>query len=216
MTKYNMRPKHNLLMIFAKNPEKGKVKTRLAKTIGAQKALEVYQELLVVTKSVTDPLPVDKQIWYSRYISDSDLWSSPGEGNQGVSAVYKKRLQHGKTLGHRMKNAFKDAFARDYQKVIIIGSDCCSLTSEHLKRAYRLLDGHRVVIGPARDGGYYLLGMSQFFPEVFEGKQWSTPSVCRDTIQQLEQWNVSYQLLPVLNDIDTEADLKDSNLAQIL
>lgn len=209
-SKVNIQP--NLLIIFAKNPEKGKVKTRLAQTIGDQKALEVYQELLQVTKSISDPLQVHKQVWYSRFINPADLWSPSLDNRAGDTSFYEKRLQQGDSLGKRMQHAFEEAFRAGYQKVVIIGTDCSSLETAILQAAYQLLDEQQVVIGPARDGGYYLLGMSQFYPDLFEDKQWSTPSVCKETIQQLEQWNVSYEMLPVLNDIDTEEDLRASNL----
>lgn len=194
---------YRVLIIFTKNPEKGKVKTRLAKTVGKSKALQVYHKLLEITKSIADQLHISKQVWYSRYIEDNDIWS---EGN------YEKHLQKGDDLGLRMQHAFKKAFADNYQKVVIIGSDCSALTSELIEQSFEALDNHQAVIGPARDGGYYLLGMTNFFPSLFEDKSWSTSSVFEQTIQQFEELNLSYKQLPVLNDIDTEADLKASNL----
>lgn len=192
-----------VLIVFTKNPEKGKVKTRLANTVGNKKALKVYQKLLRITKSVTDKLDVPRQIWYSRFIDDDDIWSDNN---------YEKHLQKGDNLGLRMQHAFKKAFAEGYQKVVIIGSDCSALRSELIEQGFRALDNHQTVIGPARDGGYYLLGMTNFYPSLFEDKPWSTSSVFEETIRQFEQMNLSYKSLPVLNDIDTEADLKASNL----
>lgn len=193
----------SVVIVFTKNPEEGKVKTRLAKTMGSQKALRVYQKLLRITKSVTDQLEVSKQIWYSRFIDNDDIWS---DGN------YEKHLQKGDNLGHRMQHAFSNAFAEGYHKVVIIGSDCSALKPEFIEQSFQALDKHQAVIGPAKDGGYYLLGMSNFYPTLFEGKSWSTSTVFDKTIHQFEEMNLSYKKLPVLNDIDTETDLKASNL----
>jgi rSAM/selenodomain-associated transferase 1 len=193
----------SLVIVFMKNPEKGKVKTRLAKTVGNDKALQVYQQLLRITKSVTDQLDVARQIWYSRYINNNDIWSDDD---------YEKHLQKGDSLGLRMQRAFNKAFADGYQKAVVIGSDCSTLSPELIEQSFQILDNHQTVIGPARDGGYYLLGMSAFYPSLFENKSWSTSTVFKETIHQFKEMNLSYKSLPVLNDIDTEKDLLASNL----
>jgi rSAM/selenodomain-associated transferase 1 len=193
----------SVLIIFTKNPEKGKVKTRLAATIGHQEALQVYQKLLKITKSVTDQLDVSRQIWYSRFIDDDDIWE---DGN------YKKYLQKGENLGLRMQHAFNKAFGDGYQKAVIIGSDCSAINAALIRQSFKALDNQQAVIGPASDGGYYLLGATSFYPSLFKGKAWSTSSVFKETIRQFEEMNLSYRQLPVLNDIDTEADLKASSL----
>ncbi|GAA5522169.1 TIGR04282 family arsenosugar biosynthesis glycosyltransferase [Aliifodinibius salicampi] len=203
----NINGEGQVLMVFTKNPKLGKVKTRLARTIGEEQALSVYKELLRLTKSVTDPLQVTKQLWYSSFISRNDIW--PGD-------IYDKRLQKGRDLGKRMQHAFQKAFDESFEKAVIIGSDCSALTTDIIRQAFRALDNHRVVIGPARDGGYYLLGMSEYYPEVFTNKSWSTPSVFEKTIEQLREMDISYSLLPMLNDIDTLEDLKASKLSHEL
>ena len=192
---------HSALIIFVKNPEKGKVKTRLAETIGDEKALAVYNELLQITKSVADPLSVEKQIWYSRFVDEDDLWE------QGP---YEKHSQKGESLGQRMQSAFQKAFSSGHQKVVIIGSDCASIRTEIVREAFDELVDHDLVVGPAQDGGYYLLGMSEFYPALFEDKTWSTSSVFESTMAQVENLNLSYHLLSTLNDIDTEDDLRAS------
>ena len=191
-----------LLLIFVKNPDKGRVKTRLARGVGDAKALAVYQDLLQITKSVADQIEVHRQVWYSRHISCQDLWAEGG---------YAKHIQQGEGLGQRMKGAFRKAYADGFKKAVIIGSDCAELEPHIIRRAYRQLDDRQVVIGPARDGGYYLLGMAGFYPALFDGKEWSSSSVCAETVRQLEEKNIPYRLLPTLNDIDTEADLIESN-----
>lgn len=192
-----------LLLIFVKNPVKGAVKTRLAKAIGEEKALSVYRRLLKLAKSATDPLDVSKQVWYSQFIDLDDMWSMQ---------EYDKQLQQGRDLGLRMQTAFRKAFASGFEKVVIIGSDCPELSTPILQQAFQLLEEHEVVVGPSQDGGYYLLGMTEFYPALFEQKKWSTPAVYEQTIQQLKGMNVSYRLLPLLNDIDTKADLQASGI----
>lgn len=195
------------LLIFVKNPEKGKVKTRLAQTVGEDKALAIYRKLLKITKSVTDQLKVHREVWYSRFIEKDDIWSD---------SPYEKKLQRGKDLGARMKGAFQEAFASGSGRVVIIGSDCAELSPRILRQAFQVLEEHDVVVGPSRDGGYYLLGMAEFYMALFDQKNWSTPAVCKQTIQQLKRMNVTYRLLPELNDIDTEQDLDQSRHLSVL
>lgn len=194
----------NLLLVFIKNPEKGAVKTRLAKSIGDDQALKIYRKLLSITKSATDQLNIDRQIWYSKFIEDGDLWPV---GN------YEKKLQQGADLGERMKYAFKQAFADGYKKVVIIGSDCPSMTSQIIERAYRSLENNEVVIGPCEDGGYYLLGMAGFHPDLFAGINWSTSSVYEETVFKVQNLNLSFELMPTLNDVDNKQDLLQSEIA---
>lgn len=193
----------NLLLIFAKNPERGRVKTRLAESVGEGKALRVYQQLLQITKSVTDQLNCSRQIWYSDFINEEDLWSTGG---------YEKHLQEGSNLGERMKEAFKQAFAGDYEKAVIIGSDCAALTTALVEDAFRLLDDNDIVVGPSKDGGYYLLCMSSFYPRLFNDISWSTSEVLEQTLNQISELELSFKLLPELNDIDTIRDLKASEM----
>ena len=151
----------NLLMIFTRNPELGKVKTRLAKTIGNQKALEVYKFLLDKTKEVTQQVTADKAVYYSVKIRENDIWDA---------TVFQKYQQYGDDLGERMQNAFEDAFKNGYEKVAIIGSDLFDITPNHIQTAFDKLDTNDVVIGPAEDGGYYLLACKKVHPKVFKNK----------------------------------------------
>lgn len=194
-------PAEKLLLIFIKNPEKGKVKTRLAETIDDKKALEVYHRLLSITKRETVSLNSDRQVWYSRYVDKDDIWEN-GE--------YEKRLQKGRNLGERMREAFRQAFVDGYEKAVIIGSDCAELTREIIQRAFSKLEDSDVVIGPSEDGGYYLLGMKSFHPELFADIEWSTSSVFTQTVKRAENLGLSLHVLLMLNDIDTEEDLDQS------
>lgn len=186
-----------LLIIFIKNPEKGKVKTRLAETVGAEKALEIYNKLVDYTYSVVEPVDADKEIWFSRFIPD---------GNGLGGGKFNKKLQEGKNLGERMSKAFREAFEKDYEKVVIVGSDCAELTTDLIKEAYKQLDEHGLVVGPAEDGGYYLLGMNRFQVQLFEGLPWSTDGVLSQTLAIADELSLEVHLLPELNDVDYEAD----------
>jgi rSAM/selenodomain-associated transferase 1 len=188
----------NLLLIFAKNPELGKVKTRLAKTIGDEKALAVYIKLLEHTHAVADRVFADKAVFYSDRVQEFDLLD-----------YYKfpKFLQKGNDLGERMERAFGQAFAQHYEKVMVIGSDCYEITPDIIEDAYQALDQHNVVLGPAHDGGYYLIGMDRHYPHLFKNKPWSTPDVLLDTILDIKKLRLSYTLMPTLTDVDEEKDL---------
>ena len=101
-----------------------------------------------------------------------------------------------------MLNAFSDAFAAHATRVVIIGSDCLAIKPDHLEQAFRALDTHDVVIGPATDGGYYLLGMNQLHSFLFQNKPWSQPELLNQTINDLQQKSLTYTLLEPLTDID--------------
>ncbi len=192
-----MRTK-NLLLIFTRNPELGKCKTRLAATIGPQAALDVYKTLLAHTMTITRALPCDKQVHYSVKIRPDDQWDA---------TIYKKKQQQGTDLGQRMQHAFAQGFADGYQNIIIIGSDMYDLSAEDIATAFTHLETYPYVIGPAEDGGYYLLGIQQLHPTIFHNKAWGTSTVLKDTLQDLEGSN--YKLLPERNDVDYYEDIKD-------
>ena len=192
---------NSLLIIFYRNPELGKVKTRLAKTLGDEKALAIYLKLSSYTRQTTEGLALDKQVYYSEFADTEDHWSN---------SLYQKKVQQGIDLGDRMNNAFASAFTSGYKSVCIIGTDCIELTSAMITNAYEQLLTHDAVIGPAVDGGYYLLGMKKLHSEVFINKSWSHPSVCADTIFDFKNLKLSYSTLEKLSDIDEESDLLKS------
>lgn len=185
------------LIIFVRNPLLGQVKSRLAKTLGEEKALEIYKLLLHHTHAITKNLSVDKYVFYTGFICKNDLW----ENN-----IYQKQKQQGANLGERMTNAFSLLFQKEYSKIVIIGSDCLQLTSKIISDAFASLQKFQTVLGPSKDGGYYLLGMNNFFPEVFRNIIWSSEMVLHKTIQNITQSGLSHHLLAVLNDIDTIDD----------
>ncbi|MCX7550901.1 TIGR04282 family arsenosugar biosynthesis glycosyltransferase [Xanthomarina sp. F2636L] len=193
------------IIIFARNPELGKCKTRLAETIGDHAALNVYKYLLQHTANITEKVTADKFVFYSEHIHKNDIWDED---------IFIKKLQQGSDLGVRMKNAFLELFNSGYEKIVILGSDILDLKSEHISKAFHTLDTQDVVIGPAFDGGYYLLGMKQLHPHIFENKRWGTHTVLKDTLEDLKQLN-TYQL-ETLNDIDTFEDLNKNNILKEL
>lgn len=187
------------LIIFVRHPELGKVKTRLAKVIGDEQALAVYNLLLSHTRQISIPLNCRKFIYYTDQVIEHDIWTFPG---------YTKRQQFGEELGARMSNAFKELFEQGFKRVMIIGSDCYKLQTHVLEQAIDALNDNDVVVGPTFDGGYYLLGSNQYIPELFTEKDWSTDQVATQTISTISQLKMNHSLLEKLHDVDEAADLE--------
>ena len=186
----------NALLIFIKNPELGKVKTRLARTVGDERALQIYQALLGHTRKIAMEIDADRLLFYSAFVDQQDEWKAD---------FFDKQIQVAGALGTRMAEAFEGAL-KDHEAAVIIGSDCASLSVEIVDQAFDALKNHDFVIGPAEDGGYYLIGMKAASPWVFEGIEWSTETVFSETIKKIEAQGQSYALLPTLSDIDFEED----------
>lgn len=191
-----------LVIIFVKNIQLGKVKTRLAKTIGNQGAFDVYTELVEVTENATSNLESDKRIYFSKAIVENQWKQS------------EKYVQQGNDLGERMKNAFVKGFEDGYTRIVLIGSDLPDITTQHIEEGLEALKQHDVVLGPAEDGGYYLIGLSKMNTAIFENKPWSKKNLLKNTLDELEQNKVSYSTLITLNDIDTYEDLVSSKFYQ--
>jgi len=188
----------SLLIIFFRNPVLGKVKTRLAATIGPEKALEVYHLLLERTQAITEPITCDKVVYYSDVVNKEDIWDNN---------IYKKEVQQGADLGEKMRQAFVQGFEQGYKHICLIGSDCYELSDEVITEAFEKLQTVDLVLGPSLDGGYYLIGLKTFHPEFFENKRWSTDSVLQDTLHNAKIKKISFALLPTLTDVDEEKDL---------
>jgi len=190
--------KDKLLLIFTKNPVAGKVKTRLAKDLGNEKALEIYKFLLNHSVKFTSSVNASKQVHYSDSVNMDDIWNNE---------LYAKKKQFGEDLGERMQNAFQNGFDEHYEKIIIIGSDMYDIDSNDIENAFKKLEDHDYVIGPAEDGGYYLFGMKSLNSDVFKNKEWGTSSVLKDTLDDLKDKDV--KLLEARNDVDLLDDIKD-------
>ena len=188
--------KTNLLLVFCKNPQKGKVKTRLAKSIGDDKALIIYEKLLDKTAAVLNKLHCDIAVYYSENIPKQDKFKF---------LKTTRKQQVGDDLGTRMANAFIEGL-KTHQKVVIIGTDLWTLESKDIDNAFAALNQNTAVLGPAQDGGYYLLGLRHFIPRLFANKAWGTGEVLENTKNDLQGEKV--YLLDEKNDIDTYEDLQ--------
>jgi len=188
----------NLLLIFTRNPELGKCKTRLAANVGDQIALDIYKFLLNHTVSITKNLSATKTVYYSENVWENDIWDS---------TIFLKKLQNGSDLGYRMQQAFQEGFEDGFEKIIIIGSDLFDLSENDIENAFSALNDAEFVLGPAEDGGYYLLGMKYLEPNIFKNKAWGTNTVLQDTLTDLKNKKTTF--LERRNDIDIYDDIKD-------
>lgn len=187
----------NLLLIFTRNPELGKCKTRLAATVGDKTALTIYNFLLEHTVAITKDLSAHKQVYYTEEIWEDDVWES---------SIYDKKLQDGINLGDRMQNAFHAGFKAGFKRIIIIGSDMYDISQEDIEQAFIALQNHDFVVGPAEDGGYYLLGMTRLHEPLFQDKVWGTGTVLKNTLSDLK--NEDYATLSIKNDVDVYEDIE--------
>ena len=186
----------SLLLVFAKTPVLGKVKSRLAKSIGEKKALWIYHKLLANTEGVLQNTFLKVVIFYDGKNADEF---------KGCFKDFAKKPQIGKDLGERMANAFEWGFNQGYPKVIGIGTDLWDLDQGIIEGALSALDSTNIVLGPTKDGGYYLIGMRKFYPELFQNKRWGGEDVFEDTMNDLQSKRVA--LLKEKTDIDTYQDL---------
>ncbi|MBA4417824.1 MAG: hypothetical protein C0392_07930 [Syntrophus sp. (in: bacteria)] len=191
------------IILFVKYPERGKVKTRLAESVGTEHALALYRLF------VKDIMATLQEGDYELIIAFSPPHSL--ESFQGwLGKDHHYIPQKGDDLGERMKNAFKDAFALGLQHVLLIGSDSPDLSGDIIMTAFESLKSNDAVIGPTYDGGYYLIGFryDTFLPRVFEGIPWSTARVFQDSMDIFESGKYLIRVLPEWRDIDTLDDLK--------
>ena len=183
------------LIIFLRFPEWGRVKTRLADTVGPDKALLIYKELSEITLRLASHLPIPAYLFYENEL--------PAEKERIPSFHY--QLQTEGNLGDKIIHALTYVRER-HQKIVIIGSDCPDLMPSDFITTIDLLDRADFVLGPSEDGGYYLLGCREVIPEIFESISWSTSEVLRETVAKIESKGLTYSLLRKLADIDTEDD----------
>jgi rSAM/selenodomain-associated transferase 1/rSAM/selenodomain-associated transferase 2 len=195
--------KKNAIIIFAKYPKHGNVKTRLAKTLGENVATKFY--ISCASHVFEESLKLKKTIVPFLFYPDQEQ-SDELKNWAGGKFIYK--IQNGVDLGQRMSNAFAEVFKNNFEKVLIIGTDIPDLSSGLINQALSELDKNDIVIGPSTDGGYYLLGMKKFHPDLFNNLQWSSEEVLNNTLNIVNQQDLKFSLLPELMDIDTEEDLK--------
>ena len=185
------------VIVFQKSPEEGKVKTRLAKDIGYKKATDIYIFLLTHTHQQVQKVDADVFVYFQGGINE----------NYMVLPRYYLAHQEEGDLGKKMEAAFSEVFNYGYREVLIIGSDCFELDSEIIEEGFGALATHDLVIGPAVDGGYYLLGMKKLNSPLFRNKPWSTSSIAELTFSEASSQGMSIYKLPTLRDVDTLDDL---------
>jgi rSAM/selenodomain-associated transferase 1 len=190
------------ILLFIKSPEPGKVKSRLASAIGEESALDIYRAF--VLDIVGTLKKGNRSITIAFYSEDAEAvvnWL-------GKDLVYIP--QKGKDLGARMRNAFHDVLSQGHEKAVLVGSDIPDLPFEIIDEAFSALEEKDAVIGPASDGGYFLIGFKKdtFLPDIFHGIAWSTDSVYRETMKVFERAGHRVHILPEWRDVDTLDDLR--------
>jgi len=189
---------NSCILIFVKTPQPGRVKSRLARTIGEVHATELYKRFVLDILERLSDLDCAVQIWFT-----------PGEQaarlQEWLGSVWSYQPQVGADLGARLGHAFQSAFAQGYERVVAIGSDSPDLPLVFLQSALLALENHDAVLGPSADGGYYTIGFraSRFLPAVFEDIPWSTKAVLATTLARLRQFQRTLLELPVWYDVDT-------------
>jgi rSAM/selenodomain-associated transferase 1 len=201
---------NTMLLIFVKYPEPGKVKTRLARSIGSENAAMLYSNM---AESIVYDL--SKLIDYAKVI----FFDPPEKRNDvmrwlkfdGLSFI----AQDGNSLGERMSNAFGHAFSLGAGKAVVIGTDCPQITKQTIVKAFEKLEASEAVIGPSHDGGYYLLGLRRLIPELFHDIDWSTNLVFDQTMKRLRRNGIKSECLETLRDLDTVDDLNSDHHLRI-
>ncbi|WP_291320026.1 TIGR04282 family arsenosugar biosynthesis glycosyltransferase [Desulfonatronospira sp.] len=192
------------LIIMVKFPEPGKVKTRLGREIGMSRAAGIY------SRFVLEMLAKCRQINFFSLLSCHP--DRPARDyHDWLGNNYSLIVQNGSDLGSIMHNSFEQVFELGFSRVILTGSDIPHLPVSYIQTAFSRLKDHDLVIGPALDGGYFLLGANKgsFIPEIFKNIPWSTPAVYSLTMEKIHENNLKCFVLPTLRDIDTLDDLKD-------
>ena len=192
------------LIIFTRYPEAGKTKTRLISALGEEGAAQLQKKLTEHTLQEISQLAVNCRIYFSG-------------GNKTLMANwlgerYQYYPQSEGNLGDRLSNAIKESFNQDITRIIIIGIDCPDLNAELIDQAFQALTQHDLVLGKAEDGGYYLIGLTGFYPQLFQGIDWGTHVVLQQTVAVAERMGLRISYLPMLNDIDTPEDLETVKL----
>lgn len=189
------------ILIFARVPEPGRVKTRLAAEIGEDAALRVYERL--ARHTIREALALAPRVTVRVHYSPADA----GEAGHWLGGGPTYLPQAEGELGDRLEEAFAQAFDAGFRRVAVIGSDLPDLSAALLRRALRLLGRRNAVLGPARDGGYYLLGLRGRVPQAFQDIPWSTASVFRTTVERLRAAGIEPATLETLRDVDHARDL---------
>ena len=190
------------LIVFAREPQEGKVKTRLSKDLPAKTVLSIYKAFIADTLETAARVRCDRCVIYYTHTADTIPFLRSFEGR------FRLRRQTGADLGERMGRAFDDCQKERYDRAVIIGVDCLTLTPEEIESAFDQLNTQDCVIGPAKDGGYYLIGLKTPEKGLFTGIQWGGETVFESTLKKAEQLAKTVYVLENKEDIDTLEDLK--------
>ncbi len=188
---------------MAKEPQVGQVKTRLAQKVGDQKALEFYREFCVHIQQKLSSVSFD---WALAFSPGNDDLNPPRQLREIFTPHFFVAQSQG-NLGERLQNLFARFCRERRRKVVIIGTDSPDLPLDYLNQAFLELDSADVVIGPTEDGGYYLIGLCEEQPEIFENIHWSTSTVFEETQLRAQEKKLSLKVLPQWYDIDELEDL---------
>lgn len=173
------------------------VKTGRVDYISERESLAIYRQLLFHTRRITIDLDADKFLFIKESSAKDHLWSPN---------VYIKRMQRGRSIGEIMRHAFETVFSMGYTKVVMISSDSIETETAHLTHAFDSLNNYDVVIGPAQEGCYYLLGMKKMHALLFRHKAWNTPVLIQQTLDDIAKLSLTYHLQQVLNDVEEEKE----------
>lgn len=195
--------RESLIMFFVKNPEPGRVKTRLAEEIGEEKAAGIYRVMAEDALAALDAARIQVEIHYAPEDAGPAVARWLGPGRRYVS-------QAGADLGERMENAFVSAFESGAMRAILVGSDIPELTPSHAVEALEALTDNDAALAPSGDGGYTLIGFraGRFEPLVFRGMNWGGREVLEETLSILRDGDLNVKLMPELRDIDDLSDLR--------
>ena len=195
----------NAVVIFAKPPEPGTVKTRLIGELSPPQSAQLHRACLEDTVALADSIPGCTH-WL--FVAGKAEKACEFFQELHLSERWRVGVQRGRNLGARMENAIEDLLKRGASKVVILGTDTPWMGRQRILEALRLLDSVDIVLGPAADGGYYLIGAHRVVPRIFRGIPWSTSQVCSATRRALEMSHTSFRLLPRDFDLDRPEDLK--------
>ena len=189
------------LIVFAKIPEANKVKTRLTSVLSPEEAALLYDAFLKDAIDLYQALDVDVRL----YFGPSDLEIPTALRPPGISI----HEQKGEGLGARMAAAFAETFVAGYEQVVIIGTDHPTLPAQFIKQAFLMLENPgSISIGPSEDGGYYLLGMNTFYPQLFQHMRYSHADVFAQTLERADKTEAALHVLPTWYDVDDPDTLK--------
>jgi rSAM/selenodomain-associated transferase 1 len=192
------------ILLFVKYPDKGKVKTRLAATVGDDRAVEIYRQLVATVCAQLPPSGTTVAAMYDPpgRMRDTEAWLQPLCSGRDLLI----RPQAFGDLGVRLEEAFRGAFREGFTEAAAIGSDCVDIAPELFDETWTALETHDVVLGPTTDGGYYLIALKGNHPELFRGISWSTETACEETVAAAEAAGLRVYRLRELCDVDTEDD----------